>query len=75
MRAAAVVVALALGAEAFAPAPPARTATALNAAGHAVIVRCSVGRLRFVVPHAVNAVCGVLCRAPSTLYADVGSMS
>ena len=75
MRAAAVVVALALGAEAFAPAPTVRTATALNAAGHAVIVRCSVGRLRFVVPHAVDAVCGVLCRAPSTLYADVGSMS
>ena len=75
MRAAAVVVALALGANGFAPAPTSRTATALNAAGHAVIVRCSVGRLRFVVPHAVNAVCGVLCRAPSTLYADVGSMS
>ena len=76
MRAAAVVLALALGADCFAPAAPtARTATALNAAGHAVIVRCSVGRLRFVVPHAVDAVCGVLCRAPSTLYADVGSMS
>ena len=39
MRAAAVVVALALGAETFAPAPTARTATALNAAGHAVIVQ------------------------------------
>ena len=75
MRAAAVVLALALGADCFAPAPTARISTALNAAGHAVIVRCSVGRLRFVVPHAVNAVCGVLCRAPSTLYADVGSMS
>ena len=58
MRAAAVVVALALGANGFAPAPTVRTATALNAAGHAVIVRCSVGRLRFVVSHAVDAVCG-----------------
>ena len=39
MRAAAVVLALALGAECFAPAPTARTSTQLNAAGHAVIVQ------------------------------------
>ena len=57
MRAAAVVVALALGAEAFAPAPTVRTATALNAAGHAVIVRCSADGF------------DSLWRTPSTLYA------
>ena len=39
MRAAAVVVALALGANGFAPAPSTRASTALNAAGHAVIVQ------------------------------------
>jgi len=39
MRAAAVILALALGADCFAPAPTARTSTALNAAGHAVIVQ------------------------------------
>ena len=39
MRCAAVVLALALSTEAFAPAPTARTTTALSAAGHAVIVQ------------------------------------
>ena len=39
MRAAAVVLALALGCNAFAPAPTARSSTQLNAAGHAVIVQ------------------------------------
>ena len=39
MRAAAVILALALGADCFAPAPTARTSTQLNAAGHAVIVQ------------------------------------
>ena len=66
MRAAAVVVALALGAECFAPAPSTRASTALNAAGHAVIVRCSVGRLRFVVSHAVDAVCGASAQCCGT---------
>ena len=88
MRAAAVVLALALGAECFAPAPTARSSTALNAAGHAVIVRLRRRKSSSCCLAAVDAVRGVLlprCRRrctqrvvaslPSTLYADVGSMS
>ena len=89
MRAAAVVLALALGADCFAPAPTARSSTALNAAGHAVIVRLRRRKSSSCCLAAVDAVRGVLlprCRQrcctqrvvaslPSTLYTDVGSMS
>ena len=59
MRAAAVVLALALGAECFAPAPTARTSTALNAAGHAVIVRLRRRKSSSCCLAAVDAVRGV----------------
>ena len=69
MRAAAVVLALALGADCFAPAPTARTSTALNAAGHAVIVRLRRRKSSSCCLAAVDAVRGVLlprCRRRCT---------